>query len=148
MRQAKVIEMAARDRLTLVCGRYEGVDDRIRHFVDEEVSLGDFVLVRGRGSRHGHRRRLRPATSRGAWERCVPRARIPQHGPRAVCWNTLNTRARWIFRGLVIPEVLTSGNHATIAAYRMAEAERRTRERRPDLWDAALRSREPAEGGP
>ena len=52
------------------------------------------------------------------------------------CWNTRNTPGRPVFEGQAIPEVLTSGDHAKVRAWRQAEAERLTRERRPDLWAA------------
>jgi tRNA (guanine37-N1)-methyltransferase len=98
--------------LTLVCGRYEGFDERIRGLVDEEVSLGDFVLLGGEESH-----------ADGLLE--YPQYTRPEE-----------------FRGEKVPEVLRSGNHAAIARWRRKESLRRTLERRPDLLEEAELSSE------
>jgi tRNA (guanine37-N1)-methyltransferase len=146
LRQAKLMDLAARDRVTLVCGRYEGFDDRLRHFVDEEVSVGDFVLSGGE---------VAAMAIVDACARLLPgvlgNAASLEHESHSLALGGLLEYPQYTrpaeFRGHGIPDVLTSGNHATIAAYRVAEAERRTRERRPDLWDAVAHSRGRSEGG-
>jgi tRNA (guanine37-N1)-methyltransferase len=142
--QRKVIELASRPRVALVCGRYEGFDDRIRAFVDEELSLGDFVMTGGE---------IAAMAVIDACARLLPgvlgnasSAESESHSPAmgGLLEYPQFTRPAE-FRGVRVPEVLAGGNHAAIDAYRLAEAERRTRERRPDLWDAIVRSRR---GGP
>ena len=138
--QAIVADLAARPRLLLVCGRYEGIDERVRQLglYDEEVSLGDFVLPGGEAAALA----LTEAISRlvpgvvGASESVeeesfqADRLDYPHY-----------TRPRE-FRGLTAPEVLLSGNHRKILRWRRAAALARTRERRPDLLE-----RRPAEPG-
>jgi tRNA (guanine37-N1)-methyltransferase len=138
--QRKVIDLAARERVALVCGRYEGFDDRVRAFVDEELSLGDFVMTGGE---------IAAMAVIDACARLLPgvlgnaaSAESESHSP---AMGGLLEYAQFTrpaeFRGVHVPEVLAGGNHAAIDAYRLAEAERRTRERRPDLWDAIQRAR-------
>jgi tRNA (guanine37-N1)-methyltransferase len=140
--QEAAAALARRERLLLVCGRYEGIDERVRALglYDEEISLGDFVLPGGESAALA----LTEAVSRlvpgvvGAAESLVnesfleDRLDYPHY-----------TRPRE-FRGLEVPEVLLSGNHRRIEAFRRARALARTRERRPDLL--ARRPPEPAEG--
>ena len=130
--QRKVIALAERPRLALVCGRYEGFDDRVGRFVDEEVSLGDFVLAGGE---------VAAMAIIDAVARLLPGAvgnaaslLSESHSPEmdGLLEYPQFTRPA-VFRGLGVPEVLTSGDHGKIAAHRRSEAERRTRERRPDL---------------
>lgn len=130
--QRKVIELAARPRLTLVCGRYEGFDDRVSRFVDEEISLGDFVLAGGE---------VAAMAIIDAVARLLPGAvgnaaslLSESHSPEmeGLLEYPQYTRPA-VFRGLGVPEILTSGDHGKIAAYRREEARRRTAERRPDL---------------
>jgi len=119
--------------LTLVCGRYEGFDERIRGLVDEEVSLGDFVLLGGEAAALAvieATARLLPGVL-GNDESAADESHAdglleyPQY-----------TRPEE-FRGEKVPEVLRSGNHAAIARWRRKESLRRTLERRPDLLEAA-----------
>ena len=142
--QRKVIELAARPRLALVCGRYEGFDDRVRAYVDEEVSLGDFVLTGGE---------LAAMAVIDSCARFLPgvlgNAASPESESHSPALGGLLEYPQFTrpvdFRGAGVPEVLKNGNHAAIDAFRLAEAERRTRERRPDLWAAreAARALEP-----
>jgi tRNA (guanine37-N1)-methyltransferase len=105
--QATARRLASGDGLTLLCGRFEGVDQRVLdHHQVEELSLGDFVLTGGEIA----------AQADGLLEH-------PQFTRPAV-WE-----------GREIPAVLQSGNHAEIARWRRAEAEALTIARRPDLWD-------------
>ena len=119
--------------LTLVCGRYEGFDERIRGLVDEEVSLGDFVLLGGEAAALAvieATARLLPGVL-GNDESAADESHAdglleyPQY-----------TRPEE-FRGQNVPEILRSGNHAAIARWRRKESLRRTRDRRPDLLETA-----------
>lgn len=121
------------DSLTLVCGRYEGFDERIRGLVDEEVSLGDFVLLGGEAAALAvieATARLLPGVL-GNDESVADESHAdglleyPQY-----------TRPEE-FRGERVPEILRSGNHAAIARWRRKESLRRTLERRPDLLETA-----------
>jgi tRNA (guanine37-N1)-methyltransferase len=131
--QARVQEIAARPRVALICGRYEGFDERVRGFVDEEVSLGDFVLTGGE---------IAAMAVIDACSRLLPgvlgnadSSVSESHSPAMDGLLEYPQYTRPVeFRGARVPEVLQNGNHAVIAAYRRAEAERRTQERRPDLW--------------
>jgi tRNA (guanine37-N1)-methyltransferase len=131
--QSGVARLAGRERLVLVCGRYEGVDQRVIDLaVDEEVSIGDYVLSGGE---------LPAMVLVEAMTRLLPGV---LGNPESVCAESFQagllegphyTRPA-VFRGLEVPEVLRSGDHAAVARWRAAEARRVTRERRPDLGDA------------
>jgi tRNA (guanine37-N1)-methyltransferase len=128
--QAKAQELAGVGSLILVCGRYEGVDERVLQWVDEELSLGDFVLTGGE---------MAALAVIEAAARLVP----------GVLGNELSAHAESFsadgllegpqytrppeFRGLKVPDVLLSGDHKRIAKWRQEQAVARTRERRPDL---------------
>jgi tRNA (guanine37-N1)-methyltransferase len=139
--QAKVGELAGRGRLLLFCGRYEGVDERARDLglFDEEISLGDFVLPGGEAA---------ALALVEAVTRLVPGVvgRAESVEAESFTRDRLDyphyTRPR-AFRGLAVPEVLVSGDHARIQRWRRARALERTRERRPDLIDR--RPEEPGE---
>jgi tRNA (guanine37-N1)-methyltransferase len=140
--QPRVARLAARGGVTLLCGRYEGFDERVRAFVDEEVSLGDFVLAGGEiaamavieacarllpgvlGNEDSTREESFSAAQQGMLE-------YPQY-----------TRPL-DFRGYTVPEVLRSGDHAKIADFRREEALRRTTARRPDLVGVPPSEEEP-----
>ncbi len=123
------------DGVTIVCGRYEGVDQRvIDHWNMIEVSLGDFVMTGGEIAAQAlidATVRLKPRVlgNRESVEDESFSAGLLEHPQytRPAVWN-----------GRAIPEVLLSGHHANIADWRRAEAERLTKERRPDLWRAYL----------
>lgn len=130
--QAMVAPLIARPSLTLVCGRYEGFDERIRAFVDQEISLGDFVLAGGE-------------TAAMAVIECAVRflpgilgneASVAEEsfapGNEGYLEYPQYTRPQ-AYRGMEIPEVLTSGDHGRIAAWRRERAVERTQVRRPDL---------------
>ncbi|HVL80146.1 MAG TPA: tRNA (guanosine(37)-N1)-methyltransferase TrmD, partial [Actinomycetota bacterium] len=128
--QRLVRELAARPRLVLICGRYEGVDERVaEHLVDEELSIGDYVLAGGEAA---------AIVVVDAVARVLPGV---VGEPESIAQESFEdglldhpqyTRpAR--FRDWEVPEVLLSGHHAEIERWRRDEAERRTRERRPDL---------------
>lgn len=127
--QALAHELAALPDIALICGRYEGVDERVRHFVDEELSVGDFVLSGGE-----------PAALIviDAVARLVPgvlgntQSAQDESFQQGLLEYPQYTRPAQ-FRGLTVPDVLLSGDHAEIAKWRREQALRRTRERRPDL---------------
>ena len=139
--QARVKEWAKADGITVLCGRFEGVDQRVldaRGF--EEVSVGDEVLAGGE------------AAAMVVIEACV--RLIPgvlgsgeslssESFEDGLLEHPQYTRPR-TFEGLDIPEILLSGDHRKMAAWRQEQREKTTRERRPDLWDAHLATR-PAE---
>ncbi|WP_437595242.1 tRNA (guanosine(37)-N1)-methyltransferase TrmD [Sorangium sp. So ce590] len=132
-RQEKAIELAARPAVALVCGRYEGFDERVRAFVDEEISLGDFVMTGGE---------VAAMAVIDACVRLLPgvlgNAGSAEHESHSPALSGLLEYPQYTrpveFRGHKVPEVLQQGNHAVIARWRRAQAEQRTAERRPDLW--------------
>jgi len=117
------------DHLVLVCGRYEGIDDRVTGFVDEEFSLGDFVITGGE---------LAALAIVDAVARLLPNVlgNDLSAGEESFQGPLLEfphyTRPR-VFRGIEVPEVLLSGDHGRIATWREEQALRRTKQRRPDL---------------
>ncbi len=126
------------DQLVLICGHYEGVDERVRYLVDQEISLGDFVLTCGEIPALALINgvvRLLPGTvgkaeSLKAESFEVGLLDYPQY-----------TRPP-IFRGWEVPDVLRSGNHQAIAQWRYQQQCQRTQERRPDLWEKWLKQQE------
>jgi tRNA (guanine37-N1)-methyltransferase len=140
--QRKVLALASQPRIALVCGRYEGFDDRVGRFVDEEISLGDFVLAGGEVAAMAiidAIARLLPGVVGNAAS-LLSESHSPEMG--GLLEYPQFTRPA-VFRGLGVPEVLTSGDHGKIAAWRREEAHRRTAERRPDLL-----ARDPREEAP
>ena len=124
--------------LTLVCGRYEGFDERIRALVHEEVSLGDFVLLGGETAALAileATARLLPGVLGNA------DSTDEESHSHGVLEYPQYTRPE-VFRGQAVPEILRSGNHGAIARWRRKEALRRTLERRPDLLEQLELSRE------
>jgi tRNA (guanine37-N1)-methyltransferase len=130
--QAAAARLAELPALMLVCGRYEGFDERVREHVDEEISLGDFVMTGGEvcamailesvvrllpgvlGNEESTREESHSPANEGMLE-------YPQY-----------TRPQEV-RGAAVPEVLQGGNHAEIAKWRKAQALLRTEARRPDI---------------
>jgi len=129
--QAMVRDFASGPGLTLLCGRYEGVDERVIEAHDfTEVSLGDFVLSGGEPAALALLDacvRLLPGVM-GAAESLEEES----FESGLLEYPHYTRPAEW--RGRRVPEVLLSGHHAKIRAWRREEAERVTRERRPDLW--------------
>ena len=128
--QGLVEELQAKGAFSLLCGRYEGVDQRIAdHLVDGEISLGDFVLAGGE---------LAALAILEAVARLVPGVVGNSESPAEESFTTglleypQYTRPA-VFRGWEVPEVLRGGDHAAVAAWRRAAALARTIERRPDL---------------
>lgn len=122
--------LAERPALMLICGRYEGFDERVRSFVDEEISLGDFVMTGGEVAAMAIVEatvRLLPGVLGN-----MESTREESHGEDGLLEYPQYTRPAE-FRGLAVPEVLASGNHAHIAKWRREQALAKTETRRPDL---------------
>lgn len=131
--QKKAEELAKEEDLVFLCGHYEGYDERIReHLVTDEISIGDFVLTGGE---------LPAMTVIDAVVRLLPGvlgqadSHIQDSFSTGLLEHPHYTRPA-DFRGMKVPDVLTSGNHAKIEEWRMAQSLKRTFERRPDLLDA------------
>ena len=128
--QKQAHRLSELDHLILICGHYEGMDERIYRHVDEEISIGDYVLTGGEIAAMAVSDaviRLLPgalrseSTSEESFENGL--LEYPQYTQPAVC------------EGEAVPEVLLSGNHARIRRWRLKESLRRTMERRPDLLE-------------
>jgi tRNA (guanine37-N1)-methyltransferase len=134
--QSVAHELAAESHLVLVCGRYEGVDERVRVITGaEEISIGDFVLTGGELPTMvvlDAVIRLLPGVLSGtdAW-------RDESHSYAGLLEYPQYTRPVE-FRGLKVPDVLLSGHHGRVAAWRRRQALERTRDRRPDLLTPEL----------
>ena len=138
MQQAMFRELAAdRDQLVLICGHYEGVDDRVLHLVTREVSLGDFVLTGGEipalALINGVLRLLRGTVAK------EDSLKFESFEDGLLDYPQYTRPAD--FRGLKVPDVLLSGNHAEIARWRREQQIERTRSRRADLYDRWLQER-------
>ena len=139
--QARVRELAAMPGVRLVCGRFEGVDERVLAAREiEELSLGDFILSGGE-----------PAAI-ALIDACVrllpgvvgcPETFAEESFAEGLLEYPQYTRPQ-VWQGRAVPQVLVSGDHARIHAWRRAEAERLTRERRPDLWERFLAAKQSA----
>jgi tRNA (guanine37-N1)-methyltransferase len=133
LRQRRVAELAAGPGVVLLCGRYEGIDQRVIEAREmEEISIGDYVLSGGEPAAMvllDACVRLLPgvmgAAESGAEESFASGLLEYPHYTRPALW-----------KGRAVPDVLLGGDHEAVAAWRRAEAERVTRERRPDLWAA------------
>lgn len=133
--QAKARDWAAADGMTLLCGRFEGVDQRvIDAYGIEEVSLGDFVMTGGE---------IAAQAMIDATVRLIPGV-LGNHASTeeesfsdGLLEHPQYTRPA-VWEGREIPAVLQSGNHGAIAKWRRAEAEKLTQERRPELWERHL----------
>ncbi len=141
LEQRRVQELARAERLVLLCGRYEGFDERLRDILEpEEISVGDYILTGGE-----------PAAMIliDAVSRLVPgvlghdaSAEFESHDPQTKWLDyPVYTRPPEV-RGHKVPEVLFSGDHEAVARWRLEQAKRRTRERRPDLLAATEGSRQ------
>ncbi|MBM3517320.1 MAG: tRNA (guanosine(37)-N1)-methyltransferase TrmD [Alphaproteobacteria bacterium] len=131
LEQARVRALARGPGVTLICGHYEGIDQRvIEATAAEEISLGDFVLSGGESA---------AIVLLDAAVRLMPgvvgdRASLTEESFDGGLLEYPHYTRPQVWDGRAVPEVLVSGNHAAIAAWRHSEAERATRERRPDLW--------------
>ncbi len=130
--QKKAEELSALERSILVCGRYEGIDERIRqYYVDEEVSIGDFVVTGGE---------LPAMAVVDAVARLVPgvlgdeNSSLEESFSEPLLEYPQYTRPE-NFKGHVVPQVLLSGHHEKIRKWRRKESLKRTMEKRPDLLE-------------
>jgi tRNA (guanine37-N1)-methyltransferase len=131
--QARATALAAEPALLLVCGRYEGVDERVRAVVDEELTVGDYVLSGGEPA---------ALVVLDAVARLLPgvlgneaSSQDESHSAGLLEYPQYTRPPE--FRGQRIPDVLLSGDHAAIARWRREESLRRTLQRRPDLLATA-----------
>ena len=137
--QSIVEELSTHDDLVLICGRYEGVDERVRkHLATDEISIGDYVLSGGE---------LAAMVVIDAVSRLVPGVVGSLESTQDDSFTTgLIQHPQYTrpaeFRGWAVPDVLLSGNHAEIARWRRQESLRRTFLRRPDLLESAQLSDE------
>lgn len=142
MTQGLFRELAELDQLVLICGHYEGVDERVSHLLTREVSLGDFVLTCGE---------IPALTLINGVVRLLPGTVGKTDSLRYESFETplldypQYTRPA-SFRGWEVPPVLLSGNHAAIAQWRHEQQLERTRERRPDLYERWVREGKEIEG--
>jgi tRNA (guanine37-N1)-methyltransferase len=132
--QATLDRWAGLEHLTLVCGRYEGVDERVaEHLVDEEVSIGDYVLLGGEVAAlaiiEGVTRLLPGVVGN-------PESVVTESFRRGLLEEPHYTRPA-SFRGWNVPEVLLSGDHGRVEEWRRHQRELRTSQRRPDLSEPA-----------
>jgi len=137
--QAMAEDFASRDRLLLIAGHYEGFDERISQGLKPiEVSIGDYVLSGGE---------LAAMVVIDAVVRLLPGALGAEDGAAdetfadGLIEYPQYTRPRE-FRGMGVPDILLSGNHAAIAKWRQEQRESRTKDRRPDLWETYLKKRQ------
>jgi tRNA (guanine37-N1)-methyltransferase len=126
-------DLSREKRLLLICGRYEGIDDRVREELNaDEISIGDYVVTGGE---------IAAMVIVDAVARLVPgvitaESKVSESHDEFLVEYPHYTRPP-VFRGRPVPEVLLSGHHAQIAAWRRAQSVRRTAERRPDLISKA-----------
>lgn len=139
VRQPKIRELAASKKTTFICGRFEGIDQRILdHYPIEEIAVGDVILSGGE-----------PAALlvMDAIIRLLPgvigaEASLEEESfENDLLEHPHYTRPR-NFKGMDVPEVLLSGNHAKIAEWRLSQAKEITKARRPDLWDRYIAQHE------
>jgi tRNA (guanine37-N1)-methyltransferase len=139
--QGTAIELAQVPSLLLICGHYEGVDERVRHFIDLELSIGDYVLTGGE---------IPALVVVDAVTRLIPGVLGGEGATEEESFQTglleypHYTRPR-DFEGLSVPEILLSGDHANVARWRREQSLRRTAALRPDLLEKAPLSSEDRE---
>ncbi|WP_353674763.1 tRNA (guanosine(37)-N1)-methyltransferase TrmD [Synechocystis sp. LKSZ1] len=136
MNQALFQDLATYDQLVLICGHYEGVDERVCHLVTREVSLGDFVLTCGE---------IPALALINGVIRLLPGTVGKEESLKAESFEAgLLDYPHYTrpanFRGWEVPPVLLSGNHQAIAEWRYQQQKQRTQQRRPDLWQCWLQA--------
>ena len=135
-RQEIARELAKESHLILICGSYEGVDERVRtHLIDDELSIGDYVLTSGA---------LPAMVIIDAVTRLLPGVLGDEQSAEEESFsNGLLEYPQYTrpaeYRGMRVPEILLSGNHEEIAKWRLQQAIERTRQRRPDLYEKWLK---------
>ncbi|MFQ5585941.1 MAG: tRNA (guanosine(37)-N1)-methyltransferase TrmD [Thermodesulfobacteriota bacterium] len=134
LRQEMVGEIAGFDKALIVCGRYEGVDERVRGFADMEISIGDYVLMGGE---------IPALVLIEAAARLIPGVLGSAASAEKESFSDgllefpHYTRPE-DFRGMRVPPVLLSGDHGAIEEWRRTESRKRTSRRRPDLYEKAV----------
>lgn len=136
LNQKAVRRLAKEKHLILICGKYEGVDERVRKLVDEEISIGDYVLSGGE---------IAAMTVIDSIARILPGV-LDREATRSESFSPLTINHKQLtlleppqytrpdeFEGMKVPEVLLSGDHKRIAAWRQQESLKKTKKRRPDL---------------
>ena len=134
-RQKEALRLSHETHLILLCGHYEGVDERVRNLADEEISLGDFVLTGGE---------IPAMAVVDAVVRLLPGALGNEKGTVEESFSLKDDEGNLLleypqytrpreYRGLSVPDVLLSGNHAKIKKWRQEQSFQRTQTRRPDL---------------
>ena len=133
--QDRVKELSKLGNIAIVCGHYEGVDERvIEEIVDEEISIGDYVITGGELPALV----LADAISRlcdGVLSEHVG-YELESHYSGLLEYPQYTRPEEWM--GRKVPEILRSGHHANIEKWRLEQSRQRTKERRPDLWDAYI----------
>lgn len=129
-KQKRAYELSKCEHLIIICGHYEGFDERIRSICDLELSIGDYVLTGGE---------LASMVLVDSIVRLIPGViEEESHRNDSFSNNLLDyptyTKPRE-YKGMCVPDVLLSGNHKKIAEYRLAESIKKTKERRPDLLE-------------
>ena len=127
--QSVAKELVKNDHIILICGHYEGFDERVRNFVDMEISIGDYVLTGGE---------IPAMAIIDSVSRLVPGVlHNEESAPTDSFENDLLEFPQYTkpydFMGMKVPDILLSGNHQEIDKYRLEESKKRTKERRPDL---------------
>jgi tRNA (guanine37-N1)-methyltransferase len=136
--QQTASELKAYEHLIFVCGHYEGVDERVRTaLIDREISIGDYILTSGN---------LAAMVMTDAIVRLLPgvlgcdASSEDESFSKGLLEYPQYTRPTE-FRDMKVPDILLSGDHGKIAKWREDQAEKRTRNRRPDLWDKKLKNK-------
>jgi len=123
------MELSKKENLVILCGRYEGVDERVTTIVDKEISIGDYVLSGGE---------LAAMVIAEAVSRFVPGVMGDEESLKDSFYNGLLDHPSYtrpaVYKGMAVPEVLRSGDHERIEMYRKMESMKRTILRRPDLF--------------
>jgi tRNA (guanine37-N1)-methyltransferase len=129
-RQARAQDLSERDHLVFICPRYEGIDDRVRSLIDLELSVGDYVVSGGE---------IPALAVIDAVLRLLPGAIDDASTEDESFTQGLLEYPQWTrppeFRGLTVPEILVSGNHGAVDAWRQDQSIERTRRVRPDLLE-------------
>lgn len=135
--QQKALELSAKEEIVLICGHYEGFDERIRSFVDEEISVGDYVLTGGE---------IPSMIVADSVIRLLGQAIKQESHEDDSFSNGLLEYPQYTrpleYNGMVVPEVLVNGNHKLINRFRKKESLRKTYLRRPDLLESYEFSKE------
>lgn len=126
--QKKAIELSSKKNITIISGRYEGFDERVRSFIDEEISIGDYVLTGGE---------LPSMVVADACIRSIPNIIKEESFKNDSFQNDMLDYPQYTkpaeYKGMKVPEVLLSGHHKNIEDWRIEQAKINTKNKRPDL---------------